>query len=165
MSETLFDLTGEYRQVYEMLTDPEMDEQMINDTLEGIMGAIEVKSAGYVAIINQLKMEADACKEHEAIWKAKKQVRENSMERLKKRLADSMVAIDKKEIPAGDVTIKLQKNGGQLPLIIDDDATIPDRFKKIIYETDKALIRKALDEGEELDFARLGERGSHIVIK
>lgn len=165
MSDTLFDLTGEYLQALDVLTDPEIDEQVVSDTLEGLLGAIEVKSEGYIAVLNRLDMELTACKKHEQEWKARKQIRENAIKRLKKALTDTMVAIDKTEIAAGDVKIKLVNNGGLLPLIVDEDAEIPDRFKKIIYETDNTLIRKALDSGEDLPFARYGERGKGIRIK
>lgn len=165
MSDTLFDLTGEYLQALDVLTDPEIDEQVVSDTLEGLLGAIEVKSEGYIAVLNRLDMELTACKKHEQEWKVRKQIRENAIKRLKKALTDTMVAIDKTEIAAGDVKIKLVNNGGLLPLIVDEDAEIPDRFKKIIYETDNTLIRKALDSGEELPFARYGERGKGIRIK
>lgn len=165
MSDTLFDLTGEYLQALDVLTDPEIDEQVVSDTLEGLLGAIEVKSEGYIAVLNRLDMELTACKKHEQEWKARKQIRENAIKRLKKALTDTMVAIDKTEIAAGDVKIKLVNNGGLLPLIVDEDAEIPDRFKKIIYETDNSLIRKALDSGEDLPFARYGERGKGIRIK
>lgn len=165
MSDTLFDLTGEYLQALDVLTDPEIDEQVVSDTLEGLLGAIEVKSEGYIAVLNRLDMELTACKKHEQEWKARKQIRENAIKRLKKALTDTMVAIEKTEIAAGDVKIKLVNNGGLLPLIVDEDAEIPDRFKKIIYETDNSLIRKALDNGEDLPFARYGERGKGIRIK
>ena len=165
MSDILFDLTGEYLQALDVLTDPEIDEQVVSDTLEGLLGAIEVKSEGYIGVLNRLDMELTACKKHEQEWKARKQIRENAIKRLKKALTDTMVAIDKTEIAAGDVKIKLVNNGGLLPLIVDEDAEIPDRFKKIIYETDNTLIRKALDSGEELPFARYGERGKGIRIK
>lgn len=165
MENTLFDLTAEYLTIMELLTDPDQPEQVITDTLDAIMGEIEVKSEGYVAVLNRLDMELTACKKHEQEWKARKQIRENAIKRLKKALTDTMVAIDKTEIAAGDVKIKLVNNGGLLPLIVDEDAEIPDRFKKIIYETDNSLIRKALDDGENLPFARYGERGKGIRIK
>ena len=165
MSESLFDLTGEYMRAMEVLTDPDIEEEVVADTLEGIMGAIEVKSEGYVAIINRLDMELEACKKQEAEWKARKQIRENAIKRLKKALCETMTALDKTEIAAGAVTIKLANNGGQVPIIYDEEKEVPDRFKKIIYETDGGLVRKALEAGEILDFAHFGERGKHIKIK
>ena len=38
-------------------------------------------------------------------------------------------------------------------------------YQKIIYEADKEKIRKDLEEGKELKFAYLEERGKHVVIR
>ena len=38
---TLYDIVGEFMEVYSLLSDPEADEQTILDTLEGISGELE----------------------------------------------------------------------------------------------------------------------------
>ena len=43
--ESLYELTEQYAAVRDMLFDEDVDEQVINDTLESIEGAIEVKAA------------------------------------------------------------------------------------------------------------------------
>ena len=53
---TLFDITEDFRSLYELATDPECDEQVFQDTLEGLMGELEVKSCGYTQVIKQLDM-------------------------------------------------------------------------------------------------------------
>lgn len=164
MSESLFDLVGEYKELYAMLTESP-DDEVVNDTLEGICGAIEVKSEGYVAILNRLDMEIDACRKQKEMWSEKLSVRENAVKRLKQRLADAMMMLGKDEIQAGDNTIKLQNNGGKLPLVFEEDKTVPESYMKIILEPDKEKIRKALESGEELDFAHIAPRGKHIKIK
>ena len=67
------------------------------------------------------------------------------------------------ELKAGDYTIKLQNNGGKLPLVLDD--VVPDEYYKVVYELDKDKMRKALDDGKQLKFAHYGERGKHVIIK
>ena len=166
MENTLFDLTAEYLTIMELLTDPDQPEQVITDTLDAIMGEIEVKSEGYVAVLNHLKMELEACKIHEQAWKRKKQVRENNIKRMKKALADTMIATEKEEIKAGDNTIKLVNNGGKLPLEITVDVDdIPNAYTIIKKEPNNDKIRAALDAGEELPFAHYGERGKNVMIK
>ena len=51
---TLFEITNEFQELYSMLTDPDADVECINDTLDALTGELEVKSAGYVAVIHQL---------------------------------------------------------------------------------------------------------------
>lgn len=164
MNTGLFDLIGEFKELYSMMTESPEDE-VIQDTLNGVVGEIEVKSEGYLALINRLDMELDACKKHRDEWINRTKVRENAIKRLKERLATGMVMMGKTEIKAGDNTIKLQKNGGKLPLIYKADT--PKEYLKttITFENDNDKIRKALDEGQDLDFVEYGERGSHIVVK
>ena len=50
MGRTLFDMTAEMEQLYAMATEEELyTEQIFQDTIEALMGEIEVKGAGYVA--------------------------------------------------------------------------------------------------------------------
>ena len=162
----LFDLVGEYKELFDMLTDDEeVDEQIINDTMEGVMGEIEIKAAGLVGIMNRLDMEIEACDKHKKAWDDRLRVRKNAKERIKTRIMQAMQAMGVNELAAGDVKFKLQNAGGQLPLIVDEDATVPERFTKITIANDNALIRKALEDGEQLDFARFGERSRVLKIK
>lgn len=159
----LFDLVGEYKELYAMLTE-EPDDETINDTLEGVIGEIEAKGEGYVAVLNRLDMELEACKKQKEEWEYRYKVRKNAIERLKNRLSDAMLMMGKDQIQAGANVIKLRKNGGQLPLIYCGDT--PKEYLKttITFENDNEKIRKALDEGKELDFVKYGERGSHVKI-
>lgn len=162
----IFDLVGEYRELYEMLTDAdESEEQVINDTIEGVIGEIEIKAAGLVGVMNRLDMEIDACEKHKKEWDNRLRVRKNAKERIKARIIQAMQEMGTTELAAGDVKFKLQNAGGQLPLIIDEGATVPEKFTKITIENDNALIRKALENGEQLDFARFGERSKVLKIK
>jgi hypothetical protein len=55
------------------------------------------------------------------------------------------------------------RNGGKQPMEITGE--VPDNYKRIVYETDTEKIRAALEAGEELTFAHLNERGTHLMIK
>lgn len=176
--ESLFDLAGEYKQLYALLTE-EPDSEVVNDTLEAIVGEIEVKSEGYLSLINRMDMELEACKKHRDAWDYKVKVWTNGIKRLKDRLAKGMLMMDKKEIKAGDNTIKLVNNGGQLPLkyfnkeVSDipqdrvDIQSIPKEYRKtVVTETiDTEKIRKDLDAGKKLDFVEYGTRGIHVRVK
>ena len=160
---TLFDITAEFQQLYEMATDSECDEQVFSDTLEALTGELEAKSKGYVSVIKQLEMEMTQANITAEMFKQKAKVRENRIKRMKEALLYAMTEIGEDKVEAGDWTIKVQKNGGLQPLVIDGE--VPQSYKQIIYQDDKALIRKALEDGKQLEFAHLEERGKHIVIK
>ena len=159
---SLYELTGEFQALYELALD-ENDPQAFLDTLEGLKGELEAKSAGYVHVIKQLTMEADECEKVIEAFNAKKQTRLNSVKRMKEALINAMDAADVSEIKAGEYSLKIANNGGVQPLKIDGE--VPDSFTKVTVQPDNDLIRKALKEGQELGFAHLEPRGRHLNIK
>ena len=159
---SLFDITAEFMTLYELATDPEVDEQIFQDTLEGLMGELEVKSAGYVNVIKQLDMEAKQAKEVAQAFSDKAKVRENHIKRMKETLKMAMEKIGVKSVDAGAFTVKLQNNGGLQPLKITGE--VPDNMTKVIVEPDTDRIREFLKDNT-CEWAHLEERGQHIVIK
>ena len=159
---TLFDITEDFRSLYELATDPECDEQVFQDTLDGLMGELEVKSCGYTQVIKQLDMEAKQAKEVSQMFADKAKVRENHIKRMKEALKMAMETAGTDQIAAGAFTIKLQKNGGLQPLKITGE--VPDNMTKVIVEPDTDRIREFLKDNE-CEWAHLEERGKHIVIK
>ena len=161
---TLFNLVGEFETLYALATSENAeDEQIFLDTLEALRGELEVKAGGYAHVIKQLEMEANECDKVIDSFKQKKTTRANNIKRMKDALLQAMDVAGLDSIKADEYTLKIAKNGGLQPLKIDGE--VPDNFKKVIYEDDKDLIRKALNDGEELSFAHLEERGRHLNIK
>lgn len=159
---TLFELTNEFRSLYELATE-DGDPQALADTIESMLPELQQKAVGYVAVINQLEMESAKADEISKAFKAKADARKNSVKALKNALLMALDSINATEMQAGDWTIKAVKNGGVQPMVIDGE--VPESFLKVIYEADKDKIRQALKDGQELSFARLEERGRHITIK
>lgn len=162
MSQTLFEIVDDYQNLYELATDPDTDPYVFNDTLEAIKGALEVKSCGYVNVIKQLEMEAKQADEVSEMFKEKAEVRKNNIKRMKEMLKSALEATNQESLTAGAYTIKLQKNSGVQPLVIDGD--VPQNMTKVIVEPDNAKIREYLKD-HSCEWAHLEERGKHIVIK
>ena len=162
MSQTLFEIVDDYQNLYELATDPDTDPEVFNDTLEAIKGALEVKSYGYVNVIKQLEMEAKQADEVSEMFKAKAEVRKNNIKRMKEMLKSALETTNQESLTAGAYTIKLQKNGGVQPLVIDGD--VPQNMTKVIVEPDNAKIREYLKD-HLCEWAHLEPRGKHIVIK
>lgn len=162
---TLFEIVDDMKDLYEMATDPEISPEVFQDTLEGLKGMLEVKACGYVNVIKQLDMEAKQAKEVAQMFADKAKVRENNVKRMKDMLKFALEETDQKSLEAGAFTIKLVKNGGQQPLVIDGE--IPQNMMRVIYEPDNSLIREYLagETDNKCEWAHLEERGNHIVIK
>lgn len=169
MGETLFDLTGQMLELKNMLCECADDtelEQIINDSIESVEGALEVKAEGYVKIIQQMEMEQERCDQLACEWQMKSNIRKNAIKRMKDKLTQALIAIDKADgIKAGDYTLKVVKNGGQAPIIYDDESAIPQSLMRIKYEKDAKLIREYLTEHPDTKWAHIGERGVHLGIK
>lgn len=161
---SLFELTNDMQALYELATDPEADPRVLEDTIEGVMGAIEVKSENYVNVIHQLEMEQERAEEVSKEFAYKAQLRKNSIKRMKAALLTAMETLDKTELNAGDYVIKVQKNGGKEPLKIDDPEKVPESLMKVTVEPDQNLIREYLKE-HDVDWAHVEPRGRHITIK
>ena len=158
---TLFELTTDMQALYALATE-EDDEQAFLDTLEGLKGMIQDKAASYVDVIQQLDMEAAKADLMAKQFAQKRDVRKNNIKRMKEALMWAMDQMDVKEMPAGDYTIKVVKNGGMQPMVIDGE--VPDNMTKVTVEPDNAKIREFLKENT-CDWAHLEERGRHIAIK
>ena len=163
MGNTLMDLTGEYRELLDILSDTE-DEQLIKDTLEGVTGEIGIKADGYKVIIDMLEAKAATRKAMADKLAKTAKALANNAKRLEERLKYCMEQMGVTKIEGEYFTFKIQKNGGVQPLKIKEGADIPQMFMKVIVEPDKEIIRKALENGQKLDFAYLEERGTQLRI-
>lgn len=147
----------------------EEDQEAFIDTLEGIMGGIEKKADSYCAVMNRMDATAKNIKAEEERLKARRAVIENNIQRMKDALKMTLETMEengmeKPEIKTDLHTIKLAGNGGKQPMKVEEDK-VPDSYKMVIYQTDTEKIRKELETGKELPFARLEPRGRHVSIK
>ena len=165
IKQSLFDLTDEMVELYDMATDPDVDPEVLDGSIQSVMGAIEVKSAGYAGLIKQLEMEQKQAEMVSQAFADKARVRKNNIKRLKEYLMIAMDKLDTAALPAGAFTFKIQKNGGVQPLKIDGE--VPQNMMRVIYEPDTSLIREYLagEKDQKCDWAHLEERGRHVVIK
>lgn len=161
---TLYEITNELETLYEMATDPDCDPQVLTDTIEGVMGELESKASSCVYVIKQLEMEQEKAKEVAREFTAKATIRENSVKRIKDAIMFTMDRLGLKELEAGDYKIKIQKNGGKEPLVLDHPEEIPDNLTKVTIEPDKDKIREYLKENSAT-WAHIEPRGRHISIK
>lgn len=140
----LYEMTQAANNLYELLTSGEIDEQTVTDTLEA-MGTAE-KLESYCKVIKQLEADAEMLKaEKERIEKKKKTV-ENSVDRMKKAVADFMNAQGTKKASAGTFTVTLSESKAVNVL---DESKVPKKyFIKQDPKLDKKTIRELLLQGE-----------------
>lgn len=89
----------------------------------------------------------------------------NHIKRLDNYTKMCMEELGVKEIKTDLHRFKIVGNGGKQPMDIDEGCVPEEYIKKVVVESpDKEKIRAALESGEVLPFASLGERGTHLKI-
>lgn len=167
---TLYDLTNDFLKLQTMMEDPEADPQAIADTMEALDYAIEEKADGYVKVIKNLQGSVDAIKLEINRLTVKKKHLDDSIQRLKTNLQESMVAMDKRKIKTDLFQISIQKNGGALPVIVDVPVEqLPDECVIITEAPDKKALAALLMDPENKDhyaqYAHFGDRGESLRIR
>ena len=117
---TLYKLTDDYLTLLEMAEDPDIDEQALRDTMEGIEGALEIKAEGYAKIIRMLEGDAAACDAESKRLRNKKQAIERNIDRMKKALQFAMQTTGKTKFKTALFSFGIQKNPAS---VVIDHAT------------------------------------------
>nr|DAE28662.1 MAG TPA: resistance protein [virus sp. ctmTa7] len=126
----IYDLTGEFLQLLDMLEDEEVDEQVIMDTLESVECEIEDKADGYAKIIKSLESDINGFQKEIERLTSRKKTYENRIKWLKQNLELCMRAIGKKKFTTNLFSFNIQKNGGKRKLTIDVDIkNIPEEYR------------------------------------
>ena len=156
---TLYELTQEFQELLEIAQDPEVDPQVVADTMDGLSGEIEDKAEGYVIVMKDLEAQIEKVNKEISRLSCWKNSMQNHVDGMKKRLLESMLALGKTKLPTEHFKLSVAKNGGLQPLKITGE--VPADYCKL--EPDNNKIRKALADGA-LDFAHLEERGVHLNV-
>lgn len=126
MSSNLYELTGEYLQLMDMLESGEYDEKTILDTLEGVSGEIEVKADSYAKIIRMLNGQVDMFKAEEERLNARRKTLENNIDSLKRNLEKCMIATGNTKFKTDLFSFSIQKNAPSI--VYDDRSLVPEEY-------------------------------------
>ena len=92
---SLYELKGDYLKLLEMLEDPEIDDQVVLDTLEGIDYELEIKAENYAKIIRELEGTVEIIKTEKKRLSDKQSKLEENVKRLKDNLQEAMTVTGK----------------------------------------------------------------------
>lgn len=171
----LYELTGEFLQLMDMLEDEECDEQCIMDTLESVEYEIEDKADGYAKIIKSLESNVDGLSKEVDRLIARKKTYENRIKWLEQNLEMCMRATGKRKFTTDLFSFNIQKNGGKRKLVVDVDVEkVPEQYRiKQPDAIDGESIREFLKEngydGQDgslnCEFAHLEPQGESLRIR
>jgi len=162
---SLYELTGDYRQVWDMVNDESVDLAVIEDTLQSIKGAIEDKAVNIVNFIRSLEGDVSIIKAEEKRLAERRKALENRVINIKEYIQGQMEFANLDKIKTPTITIAIQKNPPAVN--IEDEAKIPAAFITIVPEQhipDKKRIAEALKGGAEVPGATLTQ-GKSLRIR
>ena len=149
---TLYELTSEYMELLAMLEDPDTDETVILDTLEGVGGELEEKADGYARVMRQMDADAAAIKAEEERLHNRRKSLENRSAWLKSRLQNVMELTGKTKFKTELFSFGIQKNPASV--VIDEQyiENIPAEY--LIAQDpkiDRQKIKEDLKAGKDLE--------------
>ena len=160
---TLYELTNEYMMLLDMAEDPDIDEQALIDTMEGIEGEIEIKADGYARVMKQLEATSANLEFEEKRLMNRRKTIDRNIKRMKQALQDAMIATGKPKFKTDLFSFTIRKNPASV--VIDRETCIPPEF--LIPQDpkiDKKAIKAAIDRGDDITFAHL-EQGESLIIR
>jgi hypothetical protein len=164
---TLYEIAQEHRADLEKLTELDLDEQTLTDTLDSIGGELAVKAQSVACFVRNLEASAAAIKDAEAQMAARRKALENRAARVKDYLLASMMVagVQKVECPL----FKLSVRENPPAVEIYEPGLIPAEFMKQPEpppppSPDKTAIREAMKAGREVPGCKL-TRGTRLEIR
>lgn len=163
---SLYEISKDYQQALLALADMEdIDESVINDTLEGLEGVFENKAVNVAAYMLNLDAEAELVKQAEDRMKARRKAIETRAQALRDYLLRNMQACGITEIKALDGSFRARLMAGRESVQVEDSNLVPYSCMrtKTITEPDKTEIAKKLKAGEDVPGCKL-ERKPQLKI-
>lgn len=123
---TLYELTGQFLELAQMAEEGTFDQQIINDTMEGVEMEIEEKADGYAKVIRSLEGDVNEVDAEIRRLTERKNTIKGNIDALKKNLENAMIATGKTKFKTPLFSFGIQKNAPSLDLV--DEANVPERF-------------------------------------
>ena len=149
---SIYELAQDYLTIQSMMEDPDLDPQVLADTMEGIDGALEDKAEAYAKIMRNLDGDIEALEEEVRRLTSRKKALENNIQRMKAALQGMMEVTGKTKFKTQLFSFNIQRNAPAVIIDIDDIANMPEEFLKFkAPEVNKTAIKEALQSGADLE--------------
>lgn len=164
MNFTLFEIDEAIRAKLEELSE-QVDEDgcIVGDfsELEALNAAREDKIEAIALFYKETLAEAEAIKAEADKLAKRARISQNKADRLKNYLSWALLSNQTEKFTTSRVKVTFRKSE---QVVVDDDRILSGNFFKVRTEPDKAAIKEALKNGEEVKGAHLEEK-QNIQIK
>lgn len=165
-SQTLFDLSAEYREAADRLSELDLPDEVVRDTLESLSGDLTVKATHIAAMTRNWRALAAAIKDAETRMAERRKALEARASRVEDYLLNAMLYAGIQRVDAPTLAISVKTNPPAV--VIDSAEQLPAEYLREPDppppEPDKAAIKAALASGVDVPGARLVQR-KRIDIK
>lgn len=160
MSMSLYHIAEQYRGALLELSDMDIPQEAIDDTLEALSGEVVEKGRAVAAFVLNLSAEIDGIKAVEKRIAEKRKALEAKEARLREYLKQNMEKCGITEIKALDGSFTAKIGKGRPSVIIDDESLIADdsEFVRWSRTVNKTAIADAIKAGIEVPGAHLETR-------
>lgn len=167
MNQTLYELTENALNLEALLERIENgeDASILREALDANDGQFSEKVEAYVRMIRNQEALAEMRKQEAKHLRERAGHAENKAEWLRATLKECLEALGRDKMDAGPFSVSIAGNGGKVPLLLDESFDPPTGFAILKMEWDKEKVREALELGEEIPGATLGERGRSLRIR
>lgn len=139
---TLYELTNEYKRLYDMAEEMDLSPYDLKDTLDGMDEQLSEKADGYGKVIRQMESDSDAIDAEIKRLQGRKKTIKSNINRMKSFLKIAMDEAGKKEICGELFKFKIRKNPPKLE--IPNESLVPKEFR--IPQPDKIDKRAIMNE-------------------
>jgi len=159
---TLYEIT---ETMMALQSEPDLPEDAIRDTLEGMAGEFNDKAVAVLKMCSNVESDIDQLDAEIKRLQERKKQKENFISRFREYLRTSMSAtgITKIQHPLFNVTL-----GKPAQIVeIDDPEALPEIYAETVVtiKPDKAAIKKALQAGDDVPGARLADGKERLLIR
>lgn len=161
----LYELKAQFQHDAARLADLDLDEQTLIDTLESMSGELEEKATATVMVARNIRATADAIKQAEAAMAARRKAMEARADALEQRVFTTMLETGITRIESPYFALSIANNPASVDVF--DSLQVPADYMREIPATsapDKALIKRAIQDGYDVPGARLVQ-GKRLAIK
>lgn len=144
----LYELNAEFNQLWMLLEDEEVDEEMVIGAFETATEDLTVKLENCCKYIKNIDAEIAGLKAEEERLYARRKAKENAVKRLKELMKLAMTTAGEKKLPCGTFTVSVQNNAPSVVMDEDHIENIPEDYLKYRDpEIDKKKLKDHLEKG------------------
>lgn len=142
---------------------PKPMDDIIHDWLGELDKATADKAENIGWLLREWPARAKARREQAAQLLEQAHADEGRAERLRTYVVECLQRMGRTELEGKTLRLAMQKNGGKAPLVLE--GPVPPAFERHTVEPDRERIRAALERGEVVPGAVLGERGYSLRVR